>query len=84
LNYLHEQADLIDYLITAPTEPVNHREAQILRKNVLDFTKRVRYESTKRCELLREIRIAQNEMNEPLEIKLLRQLAKLECENARS
>lgn len=77
MDYLHEQADLIDYLITAPTEPVNHREVQILRKNVLDFTKRVRRESLKRCELLREIRIAQNERNEALELKLLRQLMDL-------
>lgn len=77
MDYLHEQADLIDYLITAPTEPVDHREAQILRKNVLDFTKRVRSESMKRCELLRKIRIAQNETNEALELKLLRELSEV-------
>lgn len=78
MQYLHEQADLIDYLITAPTEPVNHREAQILRKNVLDFTKRVRNESMKRCELLGKIRAAQNTNNKALEIELLRQFAELE------
>lgn len=61
--------------------PLNCGEMHVLRKNTLDFTKRARYEHSKRCELLRKIRVAQNEMNEPLELDLLRQLAKLEDGN---
>jgi hypothetical protein len=62
--------------------PLNCGEMHVLRKNTLDFTKRARYEHSKRCELLRKIRTAQNTMNEALELELLRQLAKLENDNA--
>lgn len=81
MNHLNDQADLIDSLVLKIHAPLNCSEMHVLRKNTLDFTKRARYEHSKRCELLRNIRVAQNEMNEPLELDLLRQLAKLENGN---
>lgn len=82
MSYLNEQADLIDSLVLKMHTPLNCGEMHVLRKNTLDFTKRARYERSKRCELLRKIRTAQNTNNEALELELLRQLAKLENENA--
>lgn len=81
MSYLNEQADLIDSLVLKMHAPLNCGEMHVLRKNTLDFTKRARYEHSKRCELLRKIRTAQNTNNEALELKLLRQLAKLEDDN---
>lgn len=81
MSYLNDQADLIDSLVLKMHAKLNCGEMHVLRKNTLDFTKRARYERSKRCELLRKIRVSQNEMNESLELELLRQLAKLESDN---
>ncbi len=81
MSYLNDQADLIDSLVLRMHAPLNCGEMHVLRKNTLEFTKRARYEKSKRCELIRKIRIVQNENNETLELELLRQLAKMENEN---
>ena len=82
MNYLNDQADLIDSLVLKMHAPLNCGEMHVLRKNTLEFTKRARYEKNKRDELMRKIRTAQNTRNETLELELLRQLAKLENDNA--
>ena len=56
-------------------------EVNILRRNTLEYTMRRRIEVAKRDELYRQIRIAQNNLDELLEIKLFRQLNKLEYGN---
>lgn len=56
-------------------------ETNILRRNTLEYTMRRRIEVAKRDELYRQIRIAQNNHDDILELKLLRKLNKLENEN---
>ena len=57
-------------------------EVNILRRNTLEYTMRRRIEVAKRDELYRQIRIAQKNHDEILELKLFRNLNNLECKNA--
>lgn len=82
MNCINDQADLIDSLILKMHAPLNVGEMHVLRKNTLEFTKRARYEHSKRCELIRRIREAQLTRNEALELELLRQLSNMDENNA--
>ena len=57
-------------------------EVNILRRNTLEYTMRRRIEVAKRDELYRQIRIARNNRDDILELKLFRNLSNLECKNA--
>ena len=56
-------------------------EVNILRRNTLEYTMRRRIEVAKRDELYRQIRIARNNRDDILELKLFRNLNNLECKN---
>ena len=77
-NYDYEQAVLVEDLAYKLGLPMQERELQILRKNTLDLTGRLIPKLAKRDLLHKEIRIAQLDLNEALELKLLRELNELE------
>lgn len=77
-NYDYEQAVLVGSLAYNLGLPMQERELQILRKNTLDLTSKLIAKFAKRDLLHKEIRIAQLDLNEALELKLLRELNELE------
>ena len=77
----YERLQLIESLAEKLCTPMCDNEVNILRRNTLEYTMRRRIEVAKRDELYRQIRIAQNNRDELLEIKLFRQLNKLEYVN---
>ena len=77
----YERLQLIESLAEKLCTPMCDNEVNILRRNTLEYTMRRRIEVAKRDELYRQIRIAQNNHDELLEFKLLRELDKLEYGN---
>ena len=77
----YERLQLIESLAEKLCTPMCDNEVNILRRNTLEYTMRRRIEVAKRDELYRQIRIAQNNHDEILEFKLLRELDKLEHNN---
>ncbi len=77
----YERLQLIESLAEKLCTPMCDNEVNILRRNTLEYTMRRRIEVAKRDELYRQIRIAQNNHDELLEFKLLRELNKLEYGN---
>ena len=77
----YERLQLIESLAEKLCTPMCDNEVNILRRNTLEYTMRRRIEVAKRDELYRQIRIAQNNHDELLEFKLLRELDKLEHGN---
>lgn len=77
----YERLQIIESLAEKLCTPMCDNETNILRRNALEYTKRRKIEVAKRDALYRQIRIAQNNLDEPLEIKLLRDLNKLENSN---
>ena len=77
----YERLQLIESLAEKLCTPMCDNEVNILRRNTLEYTMRRRIEVAKRDELYKQIRIAQNNHDELLEFKLLRELDKLEYGN---
>lgn len=77
----YERLQLIESLAEKLCTPMCDNEVNILRRNTLEYTMRRRIEVAKRDELYKQIRIAQNNRDEILEFKLLRELNKLEHDN---
>lgn len=77
----YERLQLIESLAEKLCTPMCDNEVSILRRNTLEYTTRRRIEVAKRDELYKQIRIAQNNHDELLEFKLLRELNKLEYGN---
>ena len=77
----YERLQIIESLAEKLCTPMCDNEVNILRRNTLEYTMRRRIEVAKRDELYRQIRIAQNNHDDILELKLLRKLNKLENEN---
>ena len=78
----YERLQIIESLAEKLCTPMCDNEVNILRRNTLEYTMRRRIEVAKRDELYRQIRIAQNNHDEILELKLFRNLNNLECKNA--
>lgn len=74
----YERLQLIESLAERLCTPMCDNEVNILRRNTLEYTMRRRIEVAKRDLLHKEIRIAQLDLNEVLELKLLRELNELE------
>tara|TARA_B100000768_G_C11126653_1_gene309898 strand:- start:476 stop:724 length:249 start_codon:yes stop_codon:yes gene_type:complete len=78
----YERLQIIESLAEKLCTPMCDNEINILRRNTLEYTMRRRIEVAKRDELYRQIRTAQNNHDEILELKLFRNLNNLECKNA--
>ncbi len=78
----YERLQIIESLAEKLCTPMCDNEVNILRRNTLEYTMRRRIEVAKRDELYRQIRIAQKNHDEILELKLFRNLNNLECKNA--
>ena len=78
----YERLQIIESLAEMLCTPMSDQEVHILRRNTLEYTMRRRIEVAKRDELYRQIRTAQNNRDEILELKLLRELNELENKNA--
>ncbi|WMM36552.1 hypothetical protein [Pseudoalteromonas phage PS_L5] len=77
----YERLQLIESLAEKLCTPMSDNETNILRRNTLEYTMRRRIEVAKRDELYRQIRIAQNNRDEILEIKLFREFDGVEYGN---
>ena len=82
MNDEYERLQIIESLAEKLCTPMCDNEVNILRRNTLEYTMRRRIEVAKRDELYRQIRIAQKNHDEILELKLFRNLNNLECKNA--
>ncbi|ADM26712.1 hypothetical protein PP590_gp62 [Pseudoalteromonas phage HS1] len=82
MNDEYERLQIIESLAEKLCTPMCDNETNILRRNTLEYTMRRRIEVAKRDELYRQIRIAQKNHDEILELKLFRNLNNLECKNA--
>ena len=78
----YERLQIIESLAEKLCTPMCDNEVNILRRNTLEYTMRRRIEVAKRDELYRQIRIARNNRDDILELKLFRNLSNLECKNA--
>lgn len=78
----YERLQIIESLAEKLCTPMCGNETNILRRNTLEYTMRRRIEVAKRDELYRQIRAAQNNGDEILELKFLRKLNELECNHA--
>lgn len=77
----YERLQLIESLAERLCTPMCDNEVNILRRNTLEYTMRRRIEVAKRDELYKQIRMAQNNRDELLEIKLFRELDGVEYGN---
>mgnify|MGYP003124361493 FL=1 len=82
MNDEYERLQIIESLAEKLCTPMCDNEVNILRRNTLEYTMRRRIEVAKRDELYRQIRIARNNRDDILELKLFRNLSNLECKNA--
>lgn len=77
-NYEYEQVALIESMAMRLGIDIPQAELVVLRKNLLALTKRELKRLAVMGELLKQIRIAQINLDDKEELKLLRELALLE------